>query len=127
MAITASTRSFGIFEAPKGFDLIAKSFEAKLEPLHRLIEKQSQDFAHLIAVLDTPSNRLELHIYRKALRGQSPELSRIIKQLLSRFAFVLIALQEILNLFSDRRFQKKLSKYLFLIGLTPCAPNLPLR
>ena len=127
VAITASTRSIRLFNAPKGIDLIAESFEKNLKPLHRELEKQSKAIASFLKSLDTPNNRMELHIYRRASKGQTPSLALLIKQLLSRFAHLFITLLNLQNLFAYRIVKKKLSRFLHLIGLTPCAPNLPLR
>ena len=85
----------GLFTAPKGFELLSKSIESNLMPIKNYFQKESERIAAFVAALDTPRNRMELQIYRKALKGQSPEIARIIKQLLSRLNFVFITLQNL--------------------------------
>lgn len=126
VSITASTSPSGLFSHPN-FLLLQKEFDAKMKPFLDHLEREHQSIIRFAKALNSPQNRYEMKIYRKAYNGQAPSLAIIIKQLTSRFSFLEITQSTTESIFAKHRNHKKLSTLLHLFGLTPCAPNLPLR
>lgn len=126
MTLMVSKESLSTLEEPIRRDSSGSSEKYQKKVIHQLLEKHSNTVAKVQQVLGKPSNQMQLHIFRKAFLGQSPKVSRILKQLVSRIAFVIISLRTIGNYFRERKLQRRLTKFLSLIGLTPCAPNLPM-
>jgi len=101
------------------------AFVVESQKIHKVlqpyIEKNNQMFARLRSFINNPRTKAELHIYRKAIKGATPSIAKVILSLISRF-FYLVFLQILSSRNLDKG-KKRISTLLHILGVIPCAPN----
>lgn len=105
---------------PNPFLPIQKEQEKIHKALEPLIE-QSNRIARLIAShCKDPKSRCEMHIYRKAERGNTPTIAKILQRLINHLTFLNII--QSINSHPQAK-PNKVSSRLHTLGVIPCAPN----
>lgn len=105
---------------PNPFLPILKEQERIQRALEPIIE-QGNRIARLIAsYCKDPKSRCEMHIYRKAERGNTPSIAKVLQRLINYLSFLNII--QSINSHPQAK-PNKVSSRLHTLGVIPCAPN----
>ena len=105
---------------PNPFLPILKEQERIQRALEPIIE-QGNCIARLIAShCKDPKSRCEMHIYRKAERGNTPSIAKVLQRLINYLSFLNII--QSINSHPQAK-PNKVSSRLHSLGVIPCAPN----
>lgn len=107
-------------DLPNPFLPILKEQERIQRAFEPIIE-QGNRIARLIAFYcKDPKSRCEMHIYRKAERGNTPAIAKILQRLINHLSFLNII--QSINSHPQAK-PIKVSSRLHTLGVIPCAPN----